>query len=176
MPLSRHGNLSGNKLTHNSHQGTLSYSCLSSLSHCWLILALKSAISELEQISTKKKKKAGREWIVEHSSKNPHTWEKSQQPLSYTHSFHSYLQNYQNYATPQYILWLHIWMTKYDIITQLNRTHLALLKHFTSGKGKQTQCMKTAQYSNTWPKLLEVSYERRLQHSEHLFTMSSSVL
>ena len=61
--LSSHsmGTYQGNELTRNS-SGTLGYSCLSSLSHCWLILAQKSDLmcpsrSPLKKEKKKKKKK-----------------------------------------------------------------------------------------------------------------------
>ena len=45
-------------------------------------------------------------------------------------------------------------MTKYGNITQLHTTLLALLKHFTSGRGKQNQCVEAGpSIPDTRPKL-----------------------
>ena len=52
--------------SHAIRQGTLSHSCLSSLSHYGLIPGLRSRISVNDLISTLKKKGAGGEWIIEH--------------------------------------------------------------------------------------------------------------
>ena len=67
MPLSRHSVGTDQETSpHTTRQGTRGHSHLSLLSH-WSDPGLKCGISVHELISTSEKKKAGQEWIVEHS-------------------------------------------------------------------------------------------------------------
>ena len=78
IPLSRHSVGTYQKMSsHASHQGTLSHSHLSSLSHCGLILTKKSWISVRELISSlKKEKKKRHSWGMncQTFSQNPGMW------------------------------------------------------------------------------------------------------
>ena len=71
MPLSRHSvGTYQETSSHATHQATLSHSRLRSRSHCGLILAQRVEILRASYIPLKKKKKkAGAERMVDHSSK-----------------------------------------------------------------------------------------------------------